>query len=104
MRQRNRDRIQALHGTIQLLDVSSPVEIARLYVDVNLLSEPTNYSHLEIDDLLQNSSQKTDVNRFGLSKVQERLSGIKAVKDYQKLMVLGKPGAGKTTFFTARHY
>lgn len=85
VRQKNRDRIQRLHGTIQLLDVANPVEIDRLYVDVNVLSEPTNYKHLEIDDFRQNSSQKT-------------VSGIKAVEDYQKLVLLGKPGAGKSTF------
>lgn len=98
VRQKNRDRIQRLHGTIQLLDVANPVEIDRLYVDVNVLSEPTSYNHLEIDDFLQNSFQKTDLDRLGLPNVQKRISGIKAVEDYQKLMVLGKPGAGKSTF------
>jgi len=38
-------------------------------------------------------------DRFGLSKVcQKRVSGLKAVTEHSKLMVLGKPGAGKTTF------
>lgn len=67
-------------------------------MDVNVLSEPTSYNHLEIDDFLQNSFQKTDLDRLGLANVQKRISGIKAVEDYQKLMVLGKPGAGKSTF------
>jgi predicted NACHT family NTPase len=30
--------------------------------------------------------------------IQERVTGLKAVDEFQKLVVLGKPGAGKTTF------
>ena len=84
---------------MQLLDVSRPVEIDRLYVDVNILSEPTSYTCLEIDDLLlQARDYRTDFNRFGLPQVRERVAGLQAVTDHPKLMVLGKPGAGKTTF------
>lgn len=61
-------------------------------MDVNVLSEPTSYNHSEIDDLLQKSHQRKDLEHLNLP------SGIQAVKDYQKLMVLGKPGAGKSTF------
>lgn len=92
------DKIQNLHGTIQLLDIAHPVEIDRLYVDVNILKEPCSYSRLEIDELLRGREQREDFNRFGLSKVRERVTGLQAVKKYAKLMILGKPGSGKTTF------
>ena len=98
MRQRSRDRIQKLHGTIQLLDVAYPVDIDCLYVDVNVLSEPSNYSHSEIGDLIPKSNRQTGLDRLGISKVSERVSGIKAVETYHKLIILGKPGAGKSTF------
>lgn len=83
---------------MHLLDVSRPLEIDRLYVDVNILSEPTSYICVEIDDLLQDRDYRTDFNRFGLPQMRERVAGIQAVKDHPKLMVLGKPGSGKTTF------
>ena len=98
VRSRLHDKIQRLHGTMQLLDVARPVEIDRLYVDVNILTEPTSYSRLEIDDLLAGRDYRRDFNRFGLSEKGERVAGLKAVVDYPKLMVLGKPGSGKTTF------
>lgn len=99
VRSRLHDKIQRLHGTVQLLDVARPVKFDRLYVDVNILSEPTSYTCVEITDLLQGRDYQRDFNRFGLSPVQERVAGLKAVVDYLKLMILGKPGSGKTTFF-----
>jgi predicted NACHT family NTPase len=98
VRDRLHDRIQRLHGTIQLLNVAYPVEIDRLYVDVNILEEPSNYVPLEIDNLLKNHDHRRDFDRFGLSERRERVSGLQAVTKHSKLMVLGKPGAGKTTF------
>ena len=39
------------------------------------------------------------LERIGLgSIVEERIAGIKAVKKHAKLVIWGKPGAGKTTF------
>jgi hypothetical protein len=98
VRSHNRARIENLHGKMQLLDVAHPVEIGRLYVDVNVLDEPTSYTRLEIDELLKGRDYRQDFDRFGLSKVQQRVAGLQAVIDHPKLMVLGKPGAGKTTF------
>jgi predicted NACHT family NTPase len=98
VRSRIHNKIQQWHGTIPLWDVARPVEISRLYVDVNILTEPTSYSRLEIQDLLSDCDYQRDFNRFGLSEKGERVAGLRAVVDYPKLMVLGKPGAGKTTF------
>ncbi|MFN5857116.1 MAG: NACHT domain-containing protein, partial [Pseudanabaenaceae cyanobacterium] len=40
-----------------------------------------------------------DFDRWGLAAIQQkRVEGIAAVKNHSKLMILGKPGAGKTTF------
>jgi predicted NACHT family NTPase len=83
---------------MQLLDVAHPVEIDHLYVDLNILSEPSSYTRLGIDDLLQGCDYRKDFNRFGLPEKRERLAGLKAVAQYLKLIVLGKPGSGKTTF------
>lgn len=91
------DKIQDQCGTLRLLDIARPVEIDDLYVDVNILEEITSQRWLEISDL--QGFQPEEFDRLGLGKVCAKgVPGLKAVERYSKLMVLGKPGAGKTTF------
>jgi len=100
VRQHCHDKILLLYGKMQLLDISQPIDLDRLYVDVNILEQITSQRWLEITDLVRGFNPSADnFDRFGLGKVrQERVPGIEAVKRYDRLMVLGKPGAGKTTF------
>jgi len=83
-----------------LLDISQPVDIDNLYVDVNILEEITSYQWRKLSDFLIGFNPDADnFDRLGLGKVrQQRVSGLKAVTEHSRLMVLGKPGAGKTTF------
>jgi predicted NACHT family NTPase len=91
------DRIQAQCGTLRILDIAQPVGLNDLYVDVNILEEMTSKRWLETTDLQKINNDEFD--RFGLGKVwQKRVWGIEAFVEYSKLMLLGKPGAGKTTF------
>ncbi|MEH2131760.1 MAG: NACHT domain-containing NTPase [Nostoc sp.] len=91
------DKIQYQCGILQLLDISRPVAIDDIYIDVNILEEIASLQHLEISDL-QNLDPK-DFDRFGLGDVDEKqIPGTQAVETYSHLRVLGKPGVGKTTF------
>jgi len=97
VRSERHDVIQDQCGTLHLLDIARPVGLDDLYVEVNILEEITSYRWVDISDL--QGFQPTEFDRLGLGKVrQERVSGLKAVEQHPKLMVLGKPGAGKTTF------
>jgi predicted NACHT family NTPase len=97
IRQKRHEKIQDQCGTLRLLDIARPVGLDDLYVEVNILEEITSQRWLGISDL--QGFQAEEFDRLGLGKVrQEQVPGLKAVERYPKLMVLGKPGAGKTTF------
>jgi len=85
---------------MQLLDVSHPVALDNLYVDVNMLDKIPSQRWVRISDRLQDFDPSADdFDRFYLGLVlQARVPGLEAANTNPKLMVLGKPGAGKTTF------
>ncbi len=90
--------IQERCGTMRVLDMSQPVGLNDIYTRVNILEKITGQLHKGIAELLQQCNFD-DFERFGLSRIaEERVPGLDAVKKYTKLMILGKPGAGKTTF------
>lgn len=101
IREQVKPSIKQRCGTMRVLDMTQPIELTGergIYTNVNILEKITGRRRLEIAELLQNCDVE-DFERFGLSRVSEkRVPGLEAVKQYSKLMVLGKPGAGKTTF------
>jgi len=97
VRSQRHDKIQNQCGTLQLLDISRPVGIDDIYIDVNIVEEIASQQWLEIADLKSLTPEEFD--RFGLGEIsQKQIPGLRAVESYSKLRVLGKPGSGKTTF------
>jgi len=88
-------------GTMRVLDMEQPIELTGergIYTNVNILERITGRNRLEIAEILQNCGVE-EFARAGLSQVtEERVPGLEAVEQHRKLMVLGKPGAGKSTF------
>ena len=101
IREKVKPNIRERCGTMRVLDMNQPIELTGergIYTNVNILEKITERRRLNIVELLQNC-EADDFERFGLNKVTEkRVPGLEAVQRYSKLMVLGKPGAGKTTF------
>ncbi|UBF24405.1 NACHT domain-containing NTPase [Kovacikia minuta CCNUW1] len=97
VRVQRQHKVQAQCGTLQLLNISRPVKIDDLYINVNILEEIPSQQWLELADLQRFTPQACD--RSSLEAVsQTQMAGVKAVEIYSKLRVLGKPGTGKTTF------
>lgn len=101
IREKVKPSVKEKCGTMRVLDMPQPIELTGergIYTNVNILEKITGRRRLEIAELLQNFDPE-DFDHFGLNKVtQKRVPGLEAVQRYSKLMVLGKPGAGKTTF------
>jgi predicted NACHT family NTPase len=101
VRSRIHDDIQRLHGTMPLWGVDRWVPLGELFVDVNILEELSNSQRAEIEDLWQDFSKNPNyhsLDRIGLGRKRERVSGLEVLRRNTNLMVVGKPGSGKTTY------
>jgi len=89
--------LKTLNGKSQILYRFQSIKLDNIYTSVKILEKISNQRRLDIADLL-----KLYVSgEFGfpaLGIFEQRVPGLEAVKQYSKLMVLGKPGSGKTTF------
>ena len=97
VREKCREMIQDQCGKMRSLTMSQPIDVSDLYTNVNILEKITSHRRREIDELVQDFDPK-NFDRFGLGQVTETIPGLEAVEKYSKLIVLGKPGSGKTTF------
>jgi predicted NACHT family NTPase len=85
-------------GTMRILDMTQPIDSGAIYTDVNILERVAGKTRAEIAQLMADCGAE-GFDRFLLGDVkQERVEGLKAVLEKQQLMILGRPGAGKTTF------
>ncbi|HAX76382.1 MAG TPA: hypothetical protein DCY88_11210 [Cyanobacteria bacterium UBA11372] len=85
-------------GTMRMLSVNRPVPVDKIYIDLNVLEQLSCSSHFSDWRQKFDPDNRHDFDRLGLGRVRDRrVEALSAVKDYPKLMVLGKPGAGKTT-------
>jgi len=89
--------ILAQCGTLRLLDTAQPVALDDLYINVNILEQLSRQQWLDVSDL--EAETVTPLNRLASSQASENgIPAMDAIATYPKLMVMGKPGAGKTTF------
>jgi predicted NACHT family NTPase len=97
-RERCTEDIRKRCGTMRVLDMEQPVALSDIYTDVNILEKITRNQRKDLEEFKAICGFE-EFDRWGLSGVQQRrVEGIEAVRNHSKLMILGKPGAGKTTF------
>ena len=101
VRSRLHDDIQSLHGTMPLWGVDRWVPLGNLFVDVNILEELSSSCRSELNALWQDFSKNPSyrsLERIGLGKERKRVLGLEVLAKNTNLMVVGKPGSGKTTY------
>lgn len=85
-------------GTMRIFDMNKPIALGKIYTKVNILEKTSRSRRKEIAELISICTSE-ELERFNFGQVtKEKIPGKKAVENHNKLLILGKPGAGKTTF------
>jgi NACHT domain len=88
-----RAKIKKLYGTMQIMGMAEPVPLDDIFTDAYMLDKPTAFSRFDIEHLKQMS-----VDPDAPPPQAKRINGLRLVREKGNLFILGKPGAGKTTF------
>ncbi len=98
LREQVKEDIETRCGIMRILDMSQPIGLGQIYTKVNILEKIIGRRRKEITQLIEKCTRE-DFERFNLGEVtEEKILGTEAVSKYNKLLILGRPGAGKTTF------
>ncbi|WP_375499736.1 NACHT domain-containing protein [uncultured Nostoc sp.] len=89
-------KYQERHGIIKVLGMREHVKLESLYIAVQFLDDDAIQSFESIENL-ENLYRQANSRRFQPQNCGKQ-EGIKVANDKQYLMVLGGPGAGKSTF------
>lgn len=85
VRRRIAPAIRERCGTMKILTMSQPIDSGTIYQDVNIFETvASRQRQTGAEDLTRVPRQRTD--------------GIEALSQHRRLLILGKPGAGKSTF------
>ena len=88
------------HGLLKVLGMMQPVWIEDIYTHVQFLDGDSVRQYSSLDNLekaFRDSYKETKQRRFQPAKSKQQ-DGLEVANKCQYLMVLGQPGAGKSTF------
>ena len=80
---------------LRLLGKKEGMPLERIYTDLNVLDKPTAEKWYDPADLAKDYALRRS---FHFRRKGERQDGLEVTKQVDRLYILGKPGAGKTTF------
>ncbi|MBX2865214.1 MAG: NACHT domain-containing protein [Leptolyngbyaceae cyanobacterium MAG.088] len=100
---KTRELINERCGFMQILDMSKPIEVEDIFTEVKITKQIPSKRHVELSELVKIAQQRNEPNnhKFNTTRLLEeevKFSGVDLVENYSRLILLGRPGAGKTTF------
>lgn len=90
-------KVQRLYGTMQILGQPKPVSLEGIYTAISLLDRPTAWQRYTLEEMREDFAGRSS-HYLHASDKEKRRDGLAMVKGGENLFILGKPGAGKTTF------
>lgn len=87
-----RNKTKKLYGTMQIMGMTEPVPLDDIFTDVYILDKPTALGRFDIEKLKEMAANPD------APLEAKRVNGLRMVVEQGNLFILGKPGAGKTTF------
>ena len=75
-------------GTMRVLDMTQPVDLDRIYTDVNIIMDVIGRRRIGYDEVMEVCTRE-HFDRFLVGTIKERVKGFEAVEEFQKLVVLG---------------
>lgn len=91
-------RFSTRYGYIQILGMNEPMSLTNIFVDVKVLDSISNKKYLSIKDLERSFTSKESSLRNLQHQNDYKEDGIIYAEQENRLMVLGAPGGGKSTY------
>jgi hypothetical protein len=91
-------RFHQRYGYIQVLGMHEPMALNRVFVDIKFLDSVDAYKRKSIQELVEEfKKSKKNIRSLQIS-TDEKLNGIDVANVESRLMVVGPPGGGKSTY------
>ncbi len=86
------------YGHIQVLGMSKPMYLTNIYIEIQMLDSLGNDRYSSVNKLMKFFKENCDSNRSLQIIDDNKSDGIKTAERENRLMVLGAPGGGKSTY------
>ena len=91
------DKYQSRYGLLKLLGMPQAVQLEKVYTNVRFLDD-LSIRRFKSIEAMEKVYREGDQRQFQSGRQRSTQDGITVANEYQYLMVLGGPGAGKSTF------